>query len=278
MNPLGILIGLVGAAAYGSGDFTGGLATRRLSQYQTLVLASASGLVVLIALVLFWEQRWPTTADVIWAALSGLGGVVGLTTLYRGLSEGYTATVAPVSGVISAIVPVAVGIATEGLPDSLHLFGFALAGVGIWLAASSHGLGRLSQRGLLYGLITGAGFGVFFVCIARAEEAGLVFAPLVASRSIMLLASLAMVWRQGQDVPAPGGHPFALLSGLLDVFGNVCFVLSKQTLPLAVASILAALYPAATIVLARIFVNERITRLQWVGGGFCVLAAVLLSV
>jgi drug/metabolite transporter (DMT)-like permease len=147
---LGIVLALISAAVWGSGDFTGGYASRRSSPFQVLALAALSGLLILIAAAVLGRESFPSLHGILWAALGGISGALGIATFYRALSLGYIATIAPTAGVIGAAIPVAAGIFIEGMPAPLQLAGFGLALAGIWLvSAASSGGGRVSRLGLV---------------------------------------------------------------------------------------------------------------------------------
>ncbi len=276
ISTLGVLLGLGSAIAYGSGDFSGGLAARRLPPYQVMVLSSLVNCAVLLAIVLLFERTPISVTAALWAAAAGLTGTIGLTALYTGLARGHTALVAPGSGVLSAAIPVVITALFGGLPGASQMIGFVLAGVGIWLA-SSVGRAGLDREGLGLTLVSGVGFGLYFLMIPQARENGVVFLPLLIGRLVMLTATLTILVRQGQRVPHPRLAPTAPLSGILDMTGSVLYLVAQQHLRVDVAAVLASLYPAATLLLSATLLRERLSRLQWVGAAACILAAALIA-
>jgi drug/metabolite transporter (DMT)-like permease len=269
-----VTFGLASALSWGAGDFSGGLATKRAPVFGVLVIGHGSGLLLLIALAMLWGEPASSDADLLWAVAAGLSGAVGLAALYRALAIGRMGMVAPVSAVLTAILPALFGATTEGLPGALQLAGFALALLGVWLIA---GAGRSvgSREGLGLALLAGCGFGVFFILIHRAS-ASAVFWPLVAARcgSLALVLPIALGRRQFLRPDLRLLVP-TLLSGALDVAGNAFFVLAGQAGRLDVAAILSSMYPASTVLLAGILLGERVTRVQGVGI-VAVLAAIAL--
>ena len=125
---LGILFALISAAAWGGGDFSGGLATRRMNQFQALTVGAVSGLVILLCLALLLGEPIPSLTDILWSALAGVAAPIGVASLYYALAVGSSAIVAPTSAVIGATVPVLFGSLFEGLPQATQLLGF-LAGL-----------------------------------------------------------------------------------------------------------------------------------------------------
>ena len=145
---LGVLFGLTSALVWGSGDFSGGFATRKINQFQVLLLASCSGVLILLVLAFAWNEGWPSRADAAWAALAGISGALGILALYRALSLGYAATVAPTAAVLSAAIPVVFNFFIDQPPDRFQLAGFVLALVGIGLVSKSSASDKLSGRTL----------------------------------------------------------------------------------------------------------------------------------
>lgn len=277
---------LLSAAVWGSGDFSGGLASRRGNQYQVLVVVTLSGALLLAALTLLRREPLPTGAPLWLAAAAGLSGGLGIAFLYRGLSIDRAATVAPVAAVVTGAMPVLYGALSQGLPNVWQLLGFALALAGIFLVSRSPavegGDGAASaldqpRAGLLLAVGAGLGFGGFFVLLP-ASAAGQVFAPLLIARLASLALALILLLGRRQPFPAPTAHPIALLAGVLDSGGNIFYALAKQYTRLDIAAVLSSFYPAATVLLAWLILQERVARLQWVGAALCLVAVVLITI
>lgn len=274
----GPLIALIAALVWGSADFTGGQAARRLGQYPVLVISSFSGALILLTLALLRGEALPAGADLAYAAASGVCGALALGIFYRGLSLGNTALVAPVAAVVGASAPLVFELLRSQPPTGLQSLGFALALLGIWLVTQTHAdLHHLRRAGLVTGISAGLGFGGFFIFIGiiRSEA---VFAPLLISRSVMLLVALALVGLRREKIPAPQRHPLALLAGVLDAGGNIFYMLATQLTRLDVAAVLSSLYPAVTVLWALGLNSEKLTRWQWLGLGACLGAVGLMVV
>ena len=275
---LGIICALIAAAIWGSGDFSGGQAARRSTLFQVLALSSLSGVAILLACAIIWHESFPSTQGLIFAALAGVAGSIGLTVLYHALSQGYTAIVAPVSAVIGAALPVGFGMLSHGLPASSRLVGFMLAFAGIWLVSQTAlPGGAVSRRAFLQGCLAGAGFGGFFILIAQ-TDAATVFTPLVVARSVYFGIALLLLRINRQTLPRLTANPIALLAGVLDATGNVFYLLARQFTSLEVAAVLSSLYPAVTVLLARQLLKEKVTRTQWLGLVVCLAATMLITV
>lgn len=273
----GTLFALTAAVFWGSGDFSGGFATRKASPYQVLSLSALSGALVLLLAALLWHESFPSTRGILFALLAGISGSVGISSLYYALSLGNSAIAAPTSAVLGAAFPVIFTSFTQGAPSALKIIGFVLAVMGIWLVsfnASSKDL--KANKAFWLAALSGLAFGGFFICIAQVEE-NRVFTPLILARSAMFLVSLLFLARSKQVFPSPKLHPIAILAGVLDAGGNVLFLLAKQFARLDSAVVLSSIYPAFTILLARVILKESITRQQWLGIIVCLSAIVLIT-
>jgi drug/metabolite transporter (DMT)-like permease len=202
--------------------------------------------------------------------------MAGLGFLLRGFTAGRMGIVAPVSAVLATAIPVVFAALTEGLPDELQLLGFGLALVSIWLLSRPETLsGR--PAGLGEALLAGLGFGGFFIALGQIGESA-VFWPLVAGRltACALMAAFALSTRRPINPPQlPLG--LLVLSGTLDVGGNLFFLLAVQSGRLDVAAVLGSLYPAVTAILAWLITREHMTNLQVIGVAAAVLAIVLIT-
>lgn len=281
MNPSaisGTLVALVAALVWGSADFSGGQATRRLGQYPVLALSGISGGVVLLLLALLWQESLPTGSDFAWAVAAGTCGALGLGIFYRGLASGNTALIAPVAAVVGASAPLVFELLRRQPPSISQSLGFALALLGIWLVTQTHAdFHHLRRAGLTMGVTAGLGFGCFFICLGQIRSAD-VFAPLLVSRIATLLVALLLVGLRREALPAPHHHPLALLAGVLDSGGNVFFILATRLTRLDVAAVISSLYPAVTVILALLLNGEKLSRWQWVGLAACLAAVGLMVV
>jgi drug/metabolite transporter (DMT)-like permease len=275
---IGVLFAITSAAIWGGGDFSGGLATRRSGQFQVLAVSAFSGMALLLVCAAVWGESFPAWPGIIWPMLAGAAGAVGLACLYRALSMGHTASVAPTSAVIGAGLPVVFSIFTIGLPAPLRMAGFVLAFAGIWLVSRpADAETSVSRQGFLLACAAGVGFGLFFILIAQGP-ADRVFTPLVISRSVTFCVAFILLRATRQPFPSFTANPIALLAGVLDAGGNVFFLLARQFTRLDIAVVLSSLYPASTVILASLLLKEKASRAQWAGAALCLLAIVCITV
>jgi drug/metabolite transporter (DMT)-like permease len=277
-NIIGVILALTCAIIWGAGDFSGGQAARKSHQYQVLFLAAFSGIIALILCALLWGEDFPTRSGFLWGFLAGAAGALGMAALYRALSMGNTASVAPTSAIVCAALPVIVGTFTAGLPKTTQLVGFLVAFGGIWLLSKSPSSGEKTfKEGMVLAFLSGIGFGGFFVFIAQVER-GQVFSPILVARTVTLCIAFLMLKLRRIPVPGLTSNKIALLAGILDTGGNVFYLLATQFTRLDVAAVLSSLYPASTVLLATTILKEIITPAQWVGVGVCLLAIVLITI
>ncbi|HEY6066490.1 MAG TPA: DMT family transporter [Thermoanaerobaculia bacterium] len=272
-------LAVLSAIAYGAADFLGGLATKRGSTvFATVVCSQATGLGVVLLALPFLPPASPTATDLAWGAASGLAGGIGLALLYRGLAVGVMSVVAPVTAVCAVIIPVGVGVVLGERPTGLALAGVALALVAIVLISQSgeaEGGGR-GTTGVPIAIASGIAIGIFLVCLQRTgRSAGLW--PLVPARvvSVSFFAIAGLLTGQ-KLVPRRESWPIVAGGGALDMVANILYLLAVRQGPLGIVATLTSLYPAGTVLLARIVLGERLRLVQLAGVACAVLAIVLI--
>jgi len=273
----GILLALIAALLWGSGDFSGGFATRKTNPFQVLALSAIAGIVVLATATLVTHETLPPATGFFWSLLAGFSGAVGITSLYTALSRGKAAAVAPISAVLGAAIPVGFTFLSRGSPPALQVVGFGLAFIGIWLVSRSapvDGQKTSSRLGLAF--LAGAGFGGYFIFIGQVESSG-VFIPLLIARGVMFLAALLMLALKRLPLPSLRNNLVAPLAGVLDTSGNVFFLMAITFSRLDFAVVISSLYPAVTVLLAGILLKEKVGNWQKAGVGLCLAAIVLIS-
>jgi drug/metabolite transporter (DMT)-like permease len=275
MQSTGILTGLLGALSFGGGDFAGASAARRVGALPAVAGAHGIGLLALLAGLAVVRPPLPGVDAIAVGTAAGVAGMAGLAALYRGMSVGSMGIVTALAGAGSLILPLAVG-AIRGEPVApLQLVGVACAGAAAAAAsgASRDELGRLALA--LAGLAAVA-FGAWYVLIDLAAAAGDWLWALVFSRGASAGIAAAIVAARGIGRTA---IPWAVLvaAGLLDVGGNVFFVIARDEIPIGLAAALVGLYPVVTMLLARFVIGERLPALGLVGVAFALVGIVLIS-
>jgi drug/metabolite transporter (DMT)-like permease len=256
-----ILAGL-SALMYGTGDFCGGLASRRQSTVVVLFFSQLVGLVGALAAALALGQPLARPADLFWGIAAGVTGTAGLAALYRALATTLVAVASPVAAVTGAVIPVLLGLAAGERPRTLAWAGIGLAVPAIALLAAGPAgkAGReVVRKAALMGAAAGIGFGLFFFCISRTSPASGLW-PLAAARvsTITLVAVFAAAARRSLR-PLRDGMPTVLLSGALDMGANIAFLLAARMGLLTITAVITSLYPGPTVILAMIVFRERLT-------------------
>jgi len=270
-------LSLLAAASWGGGDFSGGVASKRASVFRVVAGAHFVGLLSMLLMAWLGGEPIPPPADLLWGVFAGVSGAFGLAALYKALAVGRMGVIAPVASVVTGIFPVLFSIRTEGLPDRIQMLGFTLALVSIWLVARPNNFVD-SQRGLGLAVFAGLMFGLFLVGGKQSGHHG-VFWPLVAARSAstaLMLVIVAFAPRDPQPL-RPALWPM-VVSGLLDSAGNALFIAATRHGRLDVSAILSSLYPASTVVLARVLLKEKISPRQGAGIVGALAAVALISV
>jgi drug/metabolite transporter (DMT)-like permease len=280
------LLALGSALLYGAADFTGGLATKRVGTIPVVLLSQASGLALLALLLPMLPDAQPARLDMVWGAVAGLTGGIGVALLYRALAIGTMAVVAPTTAVCAVAIPVVVAVILGERPLPLAVAGIILGIVSIVLVSqhtpASSGARQPEQRGSFppgvgTALISGVAIGFFFLALAQTRrEAGMW--PLLASRglTVALFGLIAIAGRRSIRMPGRVAL-FAILCGAVDMLANALYLLAAQEGPLSIVVTLSSLYPASTVLLARIVLGERLNFWQ-ISGVACALAAVVLIV
>jgi drug/metabolite transporter (DMT)-like permease len=276
-------LALGSALLYGAGDFTGGLATRRAGVLPVVVVSQSSGLVLLLLFLPFLPQASPSGADLLWSVSAALTGGAGVALLYRALAVGRMAVVAPTTAVCAVAIPVLVAVLLgerPGLPAAAGI----LLGVGSIVlvsqqtaeGAGGHAPAGRLPPGIALALVSGVAIGLFFLSLARTSpQAGMW--PILVSRAVSVTLFGAAAAAGRRSLRLPGVLLLALVCGVVDMSANALYLLAARSGPLSVVVTLSSLYPASTVLLARVVLGERLNGRQITGVG-CALAAIVLIV
>ena len=279
---LPILFGFLSALSWGAGDFSGGLASRKLGAYRAVLYADFFGLFLIGVVMTFHREPVPSLSVLINSVIGGALGSVGLLILYYSLTRGQMSIAAPVSALFAAVLPVIVGAITEGLPSGIQLVGFAVALTAVWLISRGNQTEpfRLQHLAdLRLPILAGVGFGSYFIFIHNAtQETDAVLWTMIASRlaGTLLLFLIVLIRREPFAVPRRAWN-VVIFNAVLDLGGNFFYILASQTGRLDIAAVLSSLYPGTTVFLAWILLKERIAFQQWIGIAAALAAIVLFT-
>jgi drug/metabolite transporter (DMT)-like permease len=265
------MLSLTAVGAWGTSDFLGGIGARRGNVFLFTSFVHLSGMLLAGALAGTIGLPFPDANSVYWSLAAGAIGGIGLALFYRGLAVGKMGVVAPVSAVLGAAIATVIAAFTEGIPSNRHLFGFLLAGIGVWLISRSEdkSLGNETNgsrpQGLGFAILSGSCFAGFFFCIHHAGQGSALWIA-VCSRFASFIVTLAIVCFAGQfRALAKPVLAIALATGILEIGGSVVFVRASQIGRLDATVVLSSLYPAVTVILARIFLREHFSRARTIG-------------
>jgi drug/metabolite transporter (DMT)-like permease len=286
------LLALAAAVLWGGGDFSGGMSVKyaggtMAAALRVILLSHAVSFAILLAAVWLRGDPFPHGAALVWGLVAGVTAGIALACFYVALSRGAMGASAALSGLLAAGIPSAVSLGMEGSPGLLRLVGFVVAGVAIWLiAAGPNPEATPADRGTVWLAVAGGvGFGIYFVSLKFAGSAGVIW-PLATARMgsltvcSLLVGGMALLGKSGETSfrLTRGVVAWAMGAVLLDTSGNLLFVAATRAGRLDVASVLASLYPASTILLAAWMLRERPTVRQGVGMAVAVAAVVMITV
>jgi drug/metabolite transporter (DMT)-like permease len=255
---------LTAVGVWGASDFLGGVGARRTNAFLFTAIVHVSGMLVVGAIAIATHAPFPWGASLGWSLIAGSLGGVALCFFYRALARGNMGLIAPVAAVLSAAIPTVVTAFAEGFPSTRQVLGFVLAGIGVWLISRTEGdTGR--PEGLGVAMLAGIGFAGFYLCTHQAGNASALWvATCSRSASLLITGAIVLIGRRLRTVPAPV-LGIAVVAGILDIGGSVAFVRASQIGRLDVAVVLSSLYPAVTVVLARVFLHEHFSRARTFG-------------
>lgn len=275
---LAVACGIGSAAAWGAGDFSGGMASRKGNVLTVVLVSQFIGGLFLLGMAVLSGETMPPVRHLVYGAFAGVFGNIGLIALYRGLSTGRMGIVAPLSAVLTALVPIGYTAVYAGLPSMTRFAGFVCFGIAVWLLSSADTGFRMTGRELLLSCIAGVGFGLFFIFIDKANDLA-IFWSLVWARVASVAFLFTVVMLVGKTgTPKAGQWLFIVMSGVLDALGNLLFSTAAHLGRLDVSAVLSSLYPAATVLLAWLFLKEKLRRRQWMGVGIAFIALGLISI
>ncbi|ASU78622.1 EamA family transporter [Actinopolyspora erythraea] len=273
-----LLLALGSSLAYGCADFFGGLGARKAHALRTVVIAAPASLAVeLVLWPLLGASFGPATLG--WGAASGLASAAAFVLLYRTLAIGPMNVLSPVTALVSAALPVGVGLLQGEHLAVAGSLGLPLALVAVVLVSTGPGVGaaRPARGALLLAFGAGAAIAGQLIFLHQApSDSGV--APLLIGRAVssaITLAAAGLLHRAlGPERPA---YAMSAAAGALDSVANLLFLLAARGGDLAVVAVIVALYPAGTVLLACGVTAERVHRGQLLGLGTAAVAVSLLA-
>ena len=282
-----IVLALGSALAYGVSDFTGGVLTKKDHVFTVILLSQLVSSAILLFALPFWDGSFSWQA-VQWGAAAGVAGMAGAALLYRGLAIGRMGVVAPITAVLAAAIPLSFALAVGERPGWVALIGVVVGLVAVVLISSAPDpasadapVAKASMlsggSGVVEALGAGVGFGLFFILLERTPgESGLW--PLVGTRISMVAFVALLAAVAGAPVRPPAGMGRSLiLLGITNLGADLLFLLATRTGLLSLVAVITSLYPAATVALARVVLDERMVKQQLVGVVCAALSVSLIA-
>jgi drug/metabolite transporter (DMT)-like permease len=271
-----VVLSLLASVAWGTSDFLGGTASRRLPVTAVVAISQAFGLAGVLVVAAATGAFDAPAHYVAWALLAAVFGVVGLSAFYRALALGTMGVVAPIAAT-GVVVPVAVGLAQGDRPTAVQSAGVAVAILGVVLASGPELRGAAGRTPLLLAGVAAVGFGAVIVCLAHGARTSTTMTLLVMrAASVAALVAVAAAGKASLRA-APRDLPVLAAVGAGDVGANALFAVASTRGLLSVVSVLSSLYPAVTVLLARALHAERMTPVQNAGVGAALVGVVLIA-
>jgi drug/metabolite transporter (DMT)-like permease len=244
--------------------------------------------VVCIIVVPLLETDAPPGDAIWWGLVAGVAGSLGIVGLYVALARGNMTVVAPVTGVVAAVVPVAVGVLTGERPSLLAVAGIVITVVAVALIGGLAGMfGRHSARPAIHpqtvmiAIGVGFAFGLLFAALAQTDSDSGQWPLLFARFTSLPVLAVAFTIQVGRQNPLAFGSALILpaaVIGLLIAGSNVTYLVSTREGLLSVVAVVVAMYPASTILLASVIDGERATRWQLAGMALAAAALVMITI
>jgi drug/metabolite transporter (DMT)-like permease len=273
-----LLFAVASSLTYGCADFAGGLAARRAHILRVVAITAPASLAVGLLLLPLLGGRW-SPAGVAWGAASGIASAAAFTLLYQCLSMGPMGVLSPITALVSAILPAGVGILDGDRLDVLAVVGIGLALIAVLLISGGGGATSIRpyRTALLLAVGAGAAIGASLICLDRSpHDSGVT--PIVVGRTVSSGTLMFAFLVRRSHLPA--GRPqweLAAGAGAMDSLANLAFLLAVRDGELAIVSVVTSLYPAGTVVLARVVLGERLARSQAAGLALAAAALALLA-
>lgn len=276
---MGIVVGLLSAACFGSGDFLGGRASRDAPALLVLFLAQVAAGIGAIALVFAFTGD-PIGRDLAYGAAAGLVNAVGLGCLYRGLAVGRMGIVAPVAAVVGSVIPVAWGLVVGEHPGGLVLLGVVVAVVaGALISREEDASGDAARRSVLIAVAAGVGLGTSFILFAHTGSASGLW-PVLSARVLAVLgvgAAVALGLRRESLRLAAMPVRLAIVAGLFDVGATALLLVALRNDLAVIVAPIVALAPAFTVLWAWTLLHEPVSRVQILGLALALGGLVLIA-
>lgn len=271
----------IAVVLWGAADFAGGYGSRRNNAFVLTAFSHLCAFVLMGTIALSQHGVFPSRNAILWAILAGAIGGFSLAIFYRALASGQMGLTAPVAALLGAAIPTLVDIGIEGAPRRWSILGFVLAVMAIWLITRPERAGGLEQvaeergghpAGVAMAALAGVGFAGFYLCIHQASGSP-VWVAAISRIGSFTSTMIAVFWMRAPLSLRPSGITLGAVAGSFDIIASALFIFASQHGRLDEAVVITSLYPAVTVLLARVFLKEHFSRWRFIG-----LLAALASV
>jgi drug/metabolite transporter (DMT)-like permease len=253
---------------WGAADFSGGYGSRRANAFTLTAFSHVCAFVLMFAIALGQHGAFPSRASIVWALIAGAVGGFSLAIFYRALASGQMGLTAPIAALLGAAIPTMVDIALEGAPSRYTIGGFGLAILAIWLITRPDPSGENDSSGRPAGVgmaaLAGVGFAGFYLCIHQASGSPVWIAAISRIGSFTATAIAVLVTRAPLKLDRPRAT-LGMMAGFLDITASALFIFASQRGRLDEAVVITSLYPAVTVLLARLVLKEHFSRWKFIG-------------
>jgi len=265
---------------WGASDFSGGFASKRGNAFVVTAFSHLCAFALMFAIALPQHGAFPSRPTIYWALAAGSIGGFALAIFYRALAAGQMGLTAPIAALLGAAIPTLADLGMEGAPSRWMLSGFALAIIAIWLITRPETSAANDQsghpKGVAMAALAGVGFAGFYLCIHQAQGSPTWLATISRVGSFTVTSIAVLATRPQLALPRTS-ILFAAIAGALDITGTVLFIFASQHGRLDEAVVITSLYPAVTVLLARIVLKEHFSRWKLVGLLAALVAVPLIS-
>jgi drug/metabolite transporter (DMT)-like permease len=266
---MALLLAGLSALLYGIADFSGGFASRKNQVFSVLILSQCIGITITLITIATQGHGLPHLVDAVWGILAGVTGVLGLYMLYKGIAKSIVAIVSPASAVVGAFISVVFALVKGERPSDIAIIGSIICFPAIILLTREGTLEiaekALIKVALIYGVISGLGFGIFFISLSRCNSSSGVWPLLIAKLVAITITSTIMVVTKQPFRIERNAFALALIAGIADMGANILFMMASQLGMLSLVVIITSLFPAPTVILARIFLKQKIPMVRIIG-------------
>lgn len=253
---------------WGASDFAGGYGSRRANAFVLTAFSHVCAFALMLSIALGARGTLPDLPSIIWALIAGSVGGFALAIFYGALASGQMGLTAPIAALLGAAIPTLADVAIEGAPSRWSIAGFALAILAIWLITRPEPEIQNDEsghpKGVVRAALAGVGFAGFYLCIHQASGSApwIAAASRIGSFTATAVAVAVIRAPLKLDRPAVG---FAMIAGFFDVTASALFIYANQRGRLDEAVVITSLYPAVTVLLARLVLKERFSRWKFIG-------------